>query len=155
MCECLRAWFHITVSYSKLYAALPRQSHSSRFFAACIPRQPYNGQRKLEKPLFLLHARCGCVSGFSLHERHPLRAKQRALWDVGNGGKRERKSKRRRLEWKRWRACCSFVSHLLLGLSCPLPACPACWRNADGQIQSLLISSRVGPHVQLKPDTCI
>lgn len=82
---------------------------------------------KLEKPLFLFTCLVWlCVPGLSLHGRHPLREKRRALWDVGSGGNRERKSKLRRLEWKRWRACCSFVSHLLLGLSCPLPVCPAC-----------------------------
>lgn len=90
MCECLRARFHITVSATVncMQPSPVRAIHSD--FAARIPRQRYNGHWKLEKPLFLLHARCSYVSSLSLHSRHPLKG-NRELSRIWREGERERK----------------------------------------------------------------
>lgn len=109
--ECLVSYY--CVSYSKLHAAFPvRAIHPD--FAACIPRQRYNGQWKLEKPLFLLHAWCSYVSGLSLHRRHPLKGTESRV-----GCEEWRKTEERREKRQNGEGWSKKVKSLLC--LCPAP----------------------------------
>lgn len=111
------------VSYSKLHAAFPPSVLFIRTLLPTFLHSPTMDSENVRRRSSFLHARRGRVSGFSPRGPRPPGGNRRTEWDVGRGG---RAGEAESAEVRKVMSCCSFVSHLLLGLSCaPPPVLPA------------------------------